>query len=64
MNAGPPLAPTFELPPELGPPESGDPRVVGPYRLVGRLGAGGMGAVYGGLDERGPFTLIDFHEQT
>ncbi len=37
---------------------------MGPYRLVGRLGAGGMGAVYGGLDERGPFTLIDFHEQT
>ncbi|WP_461003895.1 serine/threonine-protein kinase, partial [Streptomonospora sediminis] len=41
------------LPPELGPLHGDDPRTVGPYRLVGRLGAGGMGAVYGGLDERG-----------
>ncbi|MFE3459446.1 protein kinase [Nocardiopsis aegyptia] len=33
--------------------EKGDPARVGPYRLVGRIGAGGMGAVYGALDDRG-----------
>ncbi|MDI2132668.1 serine/threonine-protein kinase [Yinghuangia seranimata] len=27
-----------------------DPRSVGPYRLIGRLGSGGMGSVYAGLD--------------
>ncbi|MFE3457761.1 serine/threonine-protein kinase [Nocardiopsis aegyptia] len=27
-----------------------DPAAVGPFRLVGQLGAGGMGAVYGALD--------------
>ncbi|MEU8136710.1 serine/threonine-protein kinase [Streptodolium elevatio] len=27
-----------------------DPRAVGPYRLIGRLGSGGMGSVYAGLD--------------
>ncbi|GAA1120597.1 hypothetical protein [Nocardiopsis metallicus] len=29
-----------------------DPRHLGPFRLVGRLGAGGMGVVYAGLDDR------------
>lgn len=58
MDAGPPPTPTPELPPELDPLESGDPRVVGPYRLVGRLGVGGMGAVYGGLDERGQCVAV------
>ncbi|WP_017611202.1 serine/threonine-protein kinase [Nocardiopsis xinjiangensis] len=58
MDAGPPLAPTPELPPELGPLESGDPRVVGPYRLVGRIGAGGMGAVYGALDGQGSCVAV------
>ncbi|MYW00879.1 serine/threonine-protein kinase, partial [Streptomyces sp. SID3343] len=28
----------------------GDPQSIGPYRVTGRLGAGGMGAVYAGLD--------------
>ncbi|MFF0308127.1 serine/threonine protein kinase [Streptosporangium sp. NPDC004379] len=32
---------------------SGDPREIGPYRLVGRLGAGGMGVVYAGVDDTG-----------
>lgn len=30
-----------------------DPSQVGPYRIVGRLGAGGMGVVFAGLDARG-----------
>lgn len=33
--------------------ESGDPRQVGPYRIVGRLGAGGMGRVYLGRSPGG-----------
>ncbi|MEV7966927.1 serine/threonine-protein kinase [Sphaerisporangium sp. NPDC088356] len=30
-----------------------DPPRIGPYQLVGRLGAGGMGVVYAGIDARG-----------
>ncbi|RJL32507.1 serine/threonine-protein kinase [Bailinhaonella thermotolerans] len=30
-----------------------DPRRIGPYRVVGRLGAGGMGVVLAGVDDRG-----------
>ena len=30
-----------------------DPRLIGPYRLVGRIGAGGMGVVYAALDSEG-----------
>lgn len=41
------------LPPGLEPLEKGDPRTLGPYRIVGRIGAGGMGAVYGGIDGGG-----------
>ncbi|WP_150237633.1 serine/threonine-protein kinase [Nocardiopsis quinghaiensis] len=50
-SPGPP--PADPLPTGLKPLERGDPRRLGPYRLVGRIGAGGMGAVYGGLDESG-----------
>ncbi|MER7760841.1 protein kinase [Streptomyces sp. NPDC097619] len=37
----------------MQPLEAGDPRTVGAYRLLGRLGAGGMGAVYLGRSEGG-----------
>ncbi|MFJ6019817.1 serine/threonine protein kinase [Nocardiopsis alba] len=40
-------------PPGLSPLKEGDPTDIGPYRLVGRIGAGGMGAVYGALDTYG-----------
>lgn len=30
-----------------------DPVKIGPYRLVGRLGTGGRGTVYAGLDVKG-----------
>jgi eukaryotic-like serine/threonine-protein kinase len=33
--------------------QSGDPQTMGPYRLVGRLGAGGMGQVFLGLSPGG-----------
>ncbi|QVQ51745.1 serine/threonine protein kinase [Spiractinospora alimapuensis] len=41
------------FPATLKPVEAGDPSRVGPYRIVGRLGAGGMGAVYGAVDGDG-----------
>src|SRR5690606_23289416 len=30
-----------------------DPRRIGPYRVAGRLGQGGMGTVFGAIDEGG-----------
>ena len=44
-SPGPPLG--FE------PLTETDPRLIGPYRLVGRIGAGGMGVVYAALDSEG-----------
>ncbi|MBE2999280.1 serine/threonine protein kinase [Nocardiopsis sp. HNM0947] len=39
------------LPPGVEPLTARDPRRVGPFRLVGRLGSGGMGVVYAALDD-------------
>lgn len=41
------------VPPDLGPLTPEDPRRLGPYRVAGLLGAGGMGAVYAAADEVG-----------
>ncbi|MER7536941.1 protein kinase [Streptomyces sp. NPDC097704] len=35
------------------PSRPGDPKRVGPYRIIGRLGSGGMGTVHAGLDRTG-----------
>ncbi|WP_328619786.1 serine/threonine-protein kinase [Streptomyces sp. NBC_00354] len=35
------------------PARAGDPKRVGTYRIIGRLGAGGMGTVHAGLDPAG-----------
>nr|WP_269475827.1 hypothetical protein [Streptomyces gossypiisoli] len=35
------------------PARPGDPKRVGPYRIIGRLGSGGMGTVHAGLDAAG-----------
>ncbi|WP_374776839.1 serine/threonine protein kinase [Streptomyces sp. NBC_01310] len=35
------------------PARPGDPKRVGPYRIIGRLGSGGMGTVHAGLDPTG-----------
>lgn len=35
------------------PARPGDPTRVGPYRIIGRLGSGGMGTVHAGLDPAG-----------
>ncbi|RSS83195.1 serine/threonine-protein kinase [Streptomyces sp. WAC06614] len=37
----------------MQPLEAGEPRAIGPYRLLGRLGAGGMGRVYLGRSAGG-----------
>ncbi|GHD18929.1 hypothetical protein GCM10007147_09610 [Nocardiopsis kunsanensis] len=43
--------PMPSLPPGVQPLDGRDPRRVGPFRLVGRLGSGGMGVVYAALDD-------------
>ncbi|GAB2492314.1 serine/threonine-protein kinase [Nocardiopsis aegyptia] len=51
-----PTRPPFDrdhLPPGIDPPGREDPASLGRYSVVGRIGAGGMGAVYAGVDEAG-----------
>ncbi|MUL42790.1 protein kinase [Streptomonospora sp. PA3] len=38
------------VPPHLAPPAPGDPGAVGPYVLIGRLGAGATGTVFAAID--------------
>ncbi|MFB4296846.1 serine/threonine-protein kinase [Actinomadura sp. NTSP31] len=42
----------------LGPLETGDPAVTGPYTLLGRLGAGSMGRVYLGCSAAGRLVAV------
>jgi hypothetical protein len=49
-----PIGDAETLPPAPGRGDGGDvPETVGPYRLVGRLGGGGMGTVYEAVDTSG-----------
>ncbi|MGW7054529.1 protein kinase domain-containing protein [Streptomyces sp. NPDC054888] len=41
------------MPNPIQPVQPGDPRRIGPYRVIGRVGAGGMGAVYAAVDASG-----------
>lgn len=39
-------------------PDETDPRRLGPYEVVGRIGAGGMGAVYAGISDTGACAAV------
>ncbi|GAA2585515.1 serine/threonine-protein kinase [Actinomadura fulvescens] len=44
--------------PDAAPLEPGDPRVLGQYEVVGRLGAGGQGAVFLGKSPSGEYVAV------
>lgn len=53
-----PTPDTVSPPHGLSPLEVDDPTTIGPYRVVGRIGAGGMGAVFGALDDQGECVAV------
>ena len=46
------------LPEGIVAPNETDPRRLGPYEVVGRIGAGGMGAVYAGISDTGACVAV------
>lgn len=44
--------------PDIAPLEAGEPRQVGPFRVVGRIGEGGQGVVYLGMNASGERAAI------
>jgi len=44
--------------PDIAPLEAGEPRRLGPYRVVGRIGEGGQGVVYLGINAAGERAAI------
>lgn len=58
MNPDPRPFDENSLPPGATPPAATDPERIGPYRVVGRIGAGGMGAVYAGIDPAGSCAAV------
>ncbi|MFD3685579.1 serine/threonine-protein kinase [Nocardiopsis sp. NPDC058631] len=56
--ATPPPFSLHHLPAGITPPAKTDPRTLGHYRVVGRIGAGGMGAVYAGLAPDGACAAV------
>ncbi|MFD1502966.1 bifunctional serine/threonine-protein kinase/glutamate ABC transporter substrate-binding protein [Streptosporangium lutulentum] len=44
--------------PDIAPLEAGEPRQVGPFRIVGRIGEGGQGVVYLGINASGERAAI------
>lgn len=46
------------VPADLAPLAAGDPATIGPYAIVGRLGSGGMGSAYGGVDAAGRCVIV------
>ncbi|GAA4907178.1 serine/threonine-protein kinase [Streptomonospora salina] len=49
---------TGPVPDRLTPLSGDDPRVIGPYRIAGRIGSGGMGAVYAAVDGSGACVAV------
>ncbi len=44
--------------PDAAPLEPGDPRALGQYEVIGRLGAGGQGAVFLGKAPGGEYVAV------